>query len=103
MQHDGVYTCDRADTFQTYSFAPVSVTTLRLVFHVSKASAGIVEWKLLRPQDNPTTEPTKPTEPTTEPMTQPDAPAQKENAKGFFARLLDWLRSIFERVKRLFE
>lgn len=102
VQHDGVYTCDRADTFQTYTFAPVSVTTLRLVFHVSKASAGIVEWKLLRPREVPTDEPTNPTEPTTKPTTQPDIPQQNGSNRNFFDRLLDWLRSIIERIKRLF-
>ena len=72
----------------------------------SEASAGIVEWKLLRPQNDPPVDPTEPEETNdpTEPenTNTPDAPEQKESSKGFFARLLDWLRSIIERIKRLF-
>lgn len=96
VQHDTAYTCEGADNFQTYTFAPVSVTALRIVIRVSKASAGIVEWKLLPPQDEPS-EPTEPAVPD-----NPERPQNAEKEKGFFARLLDFLRSIVNWFKRLF-
>ena len=113
VQHDGAYSCDRADTFQTYTFAPVSVTSLRLIFHVSKASAGIVEWKLLQPENTPPDEPAQPdvseiTRPADDPASHPAQTADLcpwdsiDHGTSFGGRFVRFFHNIFYFFAHLF-
>ena len=91
VQHTGSYTCDRADTFQLYTFAPVRATSLRIVCFVSKAAAGIVEWKLLRPDEVPAESPAT-----------LDTPQQTGSRQSFFDRLRDFWQRVIQWFRRLF-
>jgi hypothetical protein len=103
VQHSAAYTGDRADAFQTYLFTPVSVTSLRIVCKVSKAAAGIVEWKLLRPEEVPAEEPTQPEPtPTTPTPSTPESPQSNASGKGFFDRFLDFWRMLIRWFRNLF-